>query len=127
MAVPAGLMGLGVQGPSETGFEGQGLTEAGSGDLDSRRWDLEGQRLNAAGFGMQGPDRAGFGRLRHPTRQIWGQTPHEADGELPIPSQRTEFWALWGGFGRSSPPGPGDSGVCRGGAQTQERHRNTLS
>lgn len=31
---------------------------------------------------MQGPNRAGFGRagfgeLRHPTRQIWGQTPHE--------------------------------------------------
>lgn len=42
MAVPAGVMDLEVQGPSETGFEGQGLAEAGSGGLDSRRWDLGG-------------------------------------------------------------------------------------
>lgn len=73
------------------------------------------------------PTEQDLGELRHPTRQIWGQTPHEADGELLTPSQRTEFWALRGGFGRSSPPGPGDSGVCRGAAQAQEQHRNTLS
>lgn len=98
MAVPSGVMGLGVQGPSETGFEGQGLTEAGSGGLGVSKVGFGGQRLNEAGFGMQGPNRAGSGGLRHPARQLWGQTPHEADGELPIPSQRTEVWALWGAF-----------------------------
>lgn len=110
-------MGLGVQRPSEAGFEGQGLAEVGSGGLG----------LNKVGFGMQGPNRAGFEGLGHATRQIWGETPHEADGEPPIPSQRTEAWALWGGFGCSSPTGPGDSGVCRGGARMQEWHRTGLS
>ena len=52
MAVPAGVMGLGVQGPSETGFEGQGLAEAG--------------------FGMQGPNRAGFRGTQAPNKADLG-------------------------------------------------------
>jgi len=109
MAVPSEVLGLSVQGPGEAGFEGQRLAEAGSGGLGPDKVGFGGKRLNEAGFGMQGPDRAWFGGLRHPARQIWGQTPREAEGELLIPSEGQRLGSL-GWFC----PSPGDSRLSTG-------------
>lgn len=125
MAVPSEVLGLGVQGPSEAGFEGPGLGDAGSAGLGSTRGRLEGRDSRRQDLGCRDPtgqdlrdsgmQRGRFGD-RHPMKHM-GSCRHLPKGQR---------FGLSGAVSAAAAPGLWESGVCRGGAWMQERHRTGL-